>query len=189
LGHIISQVGIHIDPKSIKAIAQILLPHNKKSMQSFFGQINFMRKFTPNFAEIIKTLQNMICKDVEFKCDDEQKNTFNKIKYAISRASVLRSPNFNRGFNLYTFSSDQSLAAVLTQKDDENNEAPVSFMRTNLQGVEINYPAIDKQAYTVYKAVNNFRSYILKNHTKVIVPHPAVQSLFTQQEMGERIGN
>jgi hypothetical protein len=83
---------------------------------------------------------------------------------------VLRSPDFNRDFFLYTFASDQSLAAVLTQKDDDNNEAPVSFMSTNLQGVELNYPAIDKQAYAVYKAVKHFRSYILKNHTKVIVP-------------------
>jgi hypothetical protein len=62
-------------------------------------------------------------------------------------------------------------------------------MRTNLQGVELNYPAIDKHAYAVYKVVKHFRSYILKNHTKVIVPHPTVQSLFTQQEMGERRGN
>jgi hypothetical protein len=48
---------------------------------------------------------------------------------------------------------------------------------------------IDKQAYVVYKVVKHFRSYILKNHTKVIVPHPTVRSLFTQQEMGERRGN
>jgi hypothetical protein len=78
---------------------------------------------------------------------------------------------------------------VLTQKDDENNEAPISFMSTNLQGPEINYSTIDKQAYVVYKAVKHFRSYILKNHTKVIVPHPVVRSLFMQQEMGERRGN
>jgi hypothetical protein len=38
LGHIISQAGIHIDPKSIKSIAQLLLPHNKKAMQSFLGK-------------------------------------------------------------------------------------------------------------------------------------------------------
>jgi hypothetical protein len=189
LGHVISQAGIHIDPERIKSIAQLPLPHNKKAMQSFFGQINFVRKFTPDFAEIIKPLQKMIHKDVEFKWDDERKNSFNNIKAAISRAPVLRSPDFNKDFNLYTFASDQSLAAVLTQKDDDNNEAPVSFMSTNLQGVELNYPTIDKQAYAVYKAVKHFRSYILKNHTKVIVPHPAVRSLFTQQEMGERRGN
>lgn len=62
-------------------------------------------------------------------------------------------------------------------------------MSTNLQGAELNYTAIDKHAYAVYKAVKHFRSYIVKNHTKVIVPHPVVQSLFTQHEMGERRGN
>ena len=143
-------------------------------MQSFFGKINFVRKFTLNFAETIKPLQNMICKDVEFKWDDERKGSFRNIKAIISWAPVLRSLDFNRDFFLYTFTSDQSLAAVLTQKDDDNNEAPMSFMSTNLQGFELNYPAIDKQAYAVYKAVKHFRSYILKNHTKVIVPHLAV---------------
>ena len=62
-------------------------------------------------------------------------------------------------------------------------------MSTNLQGAESNYPFIYKQAYAIYKAVKHFRSYILKNHTKVIVPHPIVSSLFTQQEMGEIRGN
>jgi hypothetical protein len=81
------------------------------------------------------------------------------------------------------------LAAVLTQKDDENNEAPVSFMSTSLQGAELNYPTIEKHAYALYKSVKHFRSYILKNHTKVIVPNPTVRSLFTQHEMGERRGN
>jgi hypothetical protein len=78
---------------------------------------------------------------------------------------------------------------VLTQKDNDNNESHVSFMSTNLQGADLNYPTIDKHAYMVYKAIKHFRSYILKNYTKVIVPHPVVQSLFTQQEMGERRGN
>jgi hypothetical protein len=32
LGHIISQEDIHIDPKMIKSIAQLPLPHNKKAM-------------------------------------------------------------------------------------------------------------------------------------------------------------
>ena len=62
-------------------------------------------------------------------------------------------------------------------------------MSTNLQGVELNYPAVDKQAYTVFKAVKQFRPYILKNRTKVIVPHLTVQTLFMQKELGERIRN
>jgi hypothetical protein len=86
----------------------------------------------------------MICKDVEFRWTIEGKEYFKNIKTSISQALVLRSPDFSRYFYLYTFSSDQSLLAVLTQKYDEKNEEPVSFMRTKLKGLELNYPSIEK---------------------------------------------
>jgi hypothetical protein len=60
LGYIISQYDINIDPERVKEISHISLPHNKRAMQSFFGKINFVRKFTPDFVEIIKPLQRMI---------------------------------------------------------------------------------------------------------------------------------
>ena len=53
----------------------------------------------------------------------------------------------------------------------------------------MNYLDVDKQAYVVFKAVKQFRPYTLKSWTKVIVPHPAVKSLFIQKELGERRGN
>ena len=51
------------------------------------------------------------------------------------------------------------------------------------------YPTVDKKAYAIFKAVKQLCLYILKNRTKVIVPHPAVRSLFIQKELGERRGN
>jgi hypothetical protein len=76
-----------MDPKRIRDIAQLPLPHKKKAMQSFFGKINFIRKFTLDFTETIKPLQKMIRKDTEFKWDDDRKSAFNNI----SRASVAKS--------------------------------------------------------------------------------------------------
>ena len=78
---------------------------------------------------------------------------------------------------------------MLTQKEDGGDEFPISFMSIGLQGAELNYPAMDKQAYAVFKPVKQFRPCILKNQTKVIVPHPAVRYLFIQKELGERRGN
>jgi hypothetical protein len=91
LGHIICQEGICIDLEQIRAIDHLPLPHNKKSMQSFFGKINFVRKFTPNFAETIKPLQNMSYKDVEFKWDEERKSSFSNIKTNIASSSFAKS--------------------------------------------------------------------------------------------------
>ena len=62
-------------------------------------------------------------------------------------------------------------------------------MSTGLQGAKLNYYAIDKHAYGVFKAVKQFRPYILKNRTKVVVPHPTIWTLFVQKELGERRGN
>ena len=90
---------------------------------------------------------------------------------------------------MYTFASDDSLAVVLTQKENGGDEFPIAFMSTGLQRAELNYPAIDKQACAVFKVVKQFRPYILKNQTKVIVPYPVVRSLLIQKELGERRGN
>ena len=56
LGHMVSKKGLSIDPERIKAIEQIPLPHNKKGMQSFMGTINFVRRFVPDFTQIVKPL-------------------------------------------------------------------------------------------------------------------------------------
>ena len=64
LVHVISKEGISIDLERIKAIEQIPLPHNKKGMQSFIGTINFVRRFVPDFAQIVKPLQQMVNQSV-----------------------------------------------------------------------------------------------------------------------------
>jgi hypothetical protein len=83
------------------------------------------------------------------------------------------------------FSSDHSLAAVLTQKYEQGDEYHVMFMRTGLQGVGLNYPSVDKQVFVFHKIIKQFILYILKNHTKFVVPHLEVKSLFVQRELGE----
>ena len=158
-------------------------------MQSFMGTINFVRRFVPDFAQTVKPLQQMVKQNAQFKWTETEKNAFSKIKTAVAHAPSLKSPDFDKDFIVYTFASDDSLAAVLTQKEDGGDEFPISFMSTGLQAAELNYPAFDKKAYAVFKAVKQFRPYILKNRTKVIVPYPAVRSLLIQKELGERRGN
>jgi hypothetical protein len=62
-------------------------------------------------------------------------------------------------------------------------------MSTGLQGDEWNYPLVDKKYFVVHKSIKWFRPYILKNHTKVIVPHPEVRPLFVPRELGGKLGN
>jgi hypothetical protein len=45
-----------IEPERNETISKIHFPHNKKSMPSFLGKINFVRRFVPIFVETLKPL-------------------------------------------------------------------------------------------------------------------------------------
>jgi hypothetical protein len=81
---------------------QIPPPHRKNSMRSFFKKINFVRKFVSGFVEIVKPLQQMIKKYVQFKWTPVENEAFEKIKDAIAVVPSLQSPYFSKDFLQYT---------------------------------------------------------------------------------------
>jgi hypothetical protein len=76
LGHIVSKEGVKIDSERVEAIKQISFPRNKKEVQSFLGKINFLRRFIPNFVEMVKHITDMLKKDHEVKWTIEAKESF-----------------------------------------------------------------------------------------------------------------
>ena len=94
----------------------------------------------------MKPLEFLVKKDVEFKWSHEQKNASTKIQKTIAEAPALMSPDFNKYFILYTFSTEFSYAAVPTQKNHEDAEIPISLISSTFKGAELNYSQVDKHA-------------------------------------------
>ena len=105
LGHIVSRDGIRIDPSRVEAIQTLAVPRNIKEIQSFLGKINFLRRFVPNFAEIVKLITDMLKKNSEVKWTNEAKASFQRIKKLISEAPVLASPDYTKEFLIFSFAS------------------------------------------------------------------------------------
>jgi hypothetical protein len=57
-----------------------------------------LRRFIPNFAEIVKLLTDMLKKDNEVKWSAEEKVSFQHIKKALGEAPVLVSPIIQKNF-------------------------------------------------------------------------------------------
>ncbi len=131
----------------------------------------------------------MIKKNSVFKWGHNERETFDLIKQAIMSAPSLTTPNFSNHFILYTFASQTAYVVVLTQLNDQQIEAPISFFSSNFQGVELNYSEVEKQAFIVFKSVKHFRPFLIKTHTKVIVPFSAVRQFLMQRELGEKRAN
>eukprot|EP00253_Pinus_taeda_P003068 PITA_03068 len=180
-GHIISKDGIRIDPDRIQAILQVPHPRNIKELQAFLGKINFLRRFIPNLAELIRLLNNMLKKDAKVKWTVEAKQAFEEIKVALTRTHVLTSPRFDRDFIIFSFASKHTIDVVLLQKDDLGCEKPIAFFSKDLRDAPLKYQIMEKQAYALVKAIKDFIVYILYSHIIACVPNTVIKDILTQE--------
>jgi hypothetical protein len=86
-----------------------------------------LRRFIPNFAEIVKLITDMLKKNSEMKWTSEAKASFQRIKKVISEAPVLASPDYTKEFLIFSFASEHTIAVVLLQKNEEGFEQPIVF--------------------------------------------------------------
>jgi hypothetical protein len=182
LGHIISKEGIKIDPNRVAAILKIDTPRSKKEVQSFLGRVNFLRRFIPNLAEIIKYITNMLRKGSEIKWTPEARKSFEDIKVALTKAPVLASPDYAKDFILFSFASEHTIVGVLLQRDEHNFERPIAYYNRTLRDSPLKYDIMEKQAYALVKSLKEFRIYILHSHVVAYVPNNSVKDILTQSD-------
>jgi hypothetical protein len=101
LGHVVYEEGISIDPERVESIKKIPPPNSKKSLQSFFGKINFIRRFIANFAEKVKPMNSLLKKDAFFRWGDDIIRSFEDIKEAITMVHVLVNLDYSRDFIIF----------------------------------------------------------------------------------------
>lgn len=92
LGFLVHQKGIEVNlNKTIKAAQP---PSNKKELQSFLGQINFLRRFIANLARktLVFSLLLRLMSNKDFKSESEHQRAFDSIKEYLSKPPVLMPP-------------------------------------------------------------------------------------------------
>ena len=179
LGHIISEEGIKIDPKRIEAILQISHPRNIKELQSFIEKINFLRRFIPNLAELLKNITNMLKKEQGVKWTVEAKKSFELVKQALTKTPVLISPDFSKDFYIFSFASEHTIAVVLLQKNPQGQEQPIAFFSKAFRDSPMKYDIMEKQDFSLVKALKDFTVYILHSHIIAFVPNSVVKDILT----------
>ena len=92
----------------------------------------------------------------------------------------MASPNFNNHFIIYSFSFEDTIASILTQKNQKGEDLPISFMIKEIHDYELRYSLLEKQAFALVRGVSHFRPYILKNPIKAYVPYPLVKMMLIQ---------
>jgi hypothetical protein len=181
LGHIVCKEIIYIDPQRVKAINELNPPSSKKGVQSFFGKINFVQRFVPDYASIVKLIKSLLKKDQRFEWNSDTKEYFSNIKKEITTFPVLISPDFQRDFIIYSFATKIVVQSILTQRNAKGEELPIILMRKTLHDYELRYSELEKQSLSLVKEVENFWAYILNSHVIAYVPSSPVKMLLNKK--------
>jgi hypothetical protein len=138
------------------------------------GVINFVHRFVPNFAVMVKPIHNILKQYRSFSWTNDVENDFVGIKKEISFAPVLAKLDFEKEFMIYTNATEEEIFSILLQCDDQGNEKPVAYMSQILSDDDLKYSFIEKHDFALVKAVEKFRHFILGKHTLVKFPLPVV---------------
>ena len=96
---------------------------------------------------------------------------------------MLVSLDCKKDFIIYCYALEHTFSSILTQKDDQDNEAPIAFMSVPLKKHELNYTQMEKHIFVLVKAMKQFGCYIFHSHSSVYVHEIVVKSILTQQEI------
>ena len=120
LGHLISGEGIKPLPEKLESIKEMPPPITPKEVKQFLGLIGYYRKFVPRFANVARPLTNLTRLDQPFEWSDKCQASFELLKSALVKESILRFSDQNKPYTLYTDASKYAWSCVLTQQYTHN---------------------------------------------------------------------
>jgi hypothetical protein len=123
LGHVISAKGVATDPGKVDIIKHWPVPLNAKEVRSFLGMAGYYRKFVQGFGAISRPLTSLLKKGSLFVWTQEQQQSFQALKDALTTAPVLALPDLTKSFVIETDASDKGIGAVVQQ-----NGHPVAYV-------------------------------------------------------------
>ena len=163
-------------------------PRNPKEVKQFLRLVGYYRKFIARFADILRVLTHLTMKDVEFKWTPECKNCFQILKDFLQKAPILKYPDSQASYTLYTDASKYMYAGVLTQHSNSTDH-PITYMSGLFRGSQLNWATLTKEAYAIYMSVKKLSFYIDTAKIMVKSDHLKLKKFLEKNTMNSKVNN
>ena len=164
LGHLLTTDGIEPQTDKIKAFSEMKPPTNQKGVREFLNMVGYYRKFISRFADAARPMTKLTRKDTKFEWSDDCQSGFEYLKTCLTECPILKYPNPQKRYVVFTDASDQAAAALISQeyKDDDNevNEIPIAYLSAQFSDTQFKWNTVVKEGYAVYYAIKKWRHYL-----------------------------
>lgn len=141
------------------------------------------------FSTIAADLYSLLRKDVKFEWTEKAQTAFERIIEEICNDVVLAFPDHKQPFHLTCDASNLGMGAVLSQKDGEGNDRPISFISALFKPCETRYSVTEKECLAIVWATRCFRYHLLNSTHKftIYTGHRCLQWLKNNADTSGRL--
>uniref|UniRef100_L7J7U2 RNA-directed DNA polymerase n=1 Tax=Pyricularia oryzae (strain P131) TaxID=1143193 RepID=L7J7U2_PYRO1 len=188
LEYTIAPGEIRMEASKIQAIKEWPQPKNVKDVRAFLGFVNFYRRFIKGYGKIATPLTNLTKKDLEFKWDKTENQTFEQLRDTVATEPVLRIPDPEKLFEVETDASDYAVGGQLGQKDEKGRLHPCAFFSQKLHGPELNYQIHNKELMAIIRAFEEWKPQLsgTKHEVLVYTDHKNLTHFTTSKVLNKR---
>ena len=170
LGHVFKSGQMFPEKERMAPLLDFPIPKSKKDLDRFVGLAVYYSKWIPSFAAV--TLPLFAAKqNPTFPLNAEACESIKRVKQLVSE-SALWIPDRNKPFRLETDASGTAVGGVLSQ-----DERPVAFVSHKLSQQELNWPAVEKEAFAIVWCIDKLKHFLLGSFFTIITDQQGVAYL------------
>ena len=177
LGHRVSREGILPDRSNIEKVERWGRPTNVTSLRGFLGLTGFYRKFVKGYAQIEHPLLELTKKGVPFVWSDDCEHAFVTLREALISPPILKYPDFEHPFILYTDASAYAIGSVLAQKCEDGKEHVIAYASHTLESRERKWSTYDRELWAIVWSIRHFRHYLQGTDFLIVTDHKPLVGL------------
>ena len=163
-------------------------PKNPKEVKQFLGLVGYYRKFVPRFVDISRVLTHLTKKDVGLKWTPECENCFQILKEFLQQAPILRYPDPQASYTLYTDASKYTYMGILTQHNNSTDH-PITYVSGLFCGSQLNWATLTKEIYAIYMSVKKLSFYIDTDKITVKSNHLPLKKFLAKNTLNSKVNN
>ena len=196
LGHLISEKGIEPMPDKLSAIKEMPVPRNPKEIKQFLGLVGYYQKFIPRFLDIAKPLTRLMRHDMTFEWCEKCEFSFQTLKGALCTEPILKFPDLNKPYVLFTDASKHVWAGVLTKPYSKETGGklvtvhhPVTYVSGLFRGSQLNWEALTKEVYAIYMSVKKLSFYLTDAEIMLRTDHLPLKKFLLKNTLNSKVNN
>ena len=165
-------------------------------MKQFLGLIGYYRQFVPRFADVARPLTNLTRLDQPFEWSDKCQTSCELLKEALIKEPILRFPDPNKPYTLYTDASKYAWSCVLTQQYTHNIDNkqvvvnhPMTYISGLFKGSQLNWVALTKEAYAIYMSIKKLTYYLEDAEITLRSDHLPLKRFLQRNTLKKKVNN